>query len=94
MAFPQQHPQPFDRAAILALPESQDGCYGLFRGNDWIYVGSGDIRARLLDHYGGDNPCITREKATHFVYEVTSNYRAREKELIRELNPICNRQVG
>ncbi len=94
MAFPQQQPQQFERGAILALAEGQDGCYGLFRGNVWIYVGSGDIRARLLDHHNGDNACISREKPTHFVSEVTANYKPREIELIRELDPICNRRVG
>ncbi len=94
MPFPQQEPQQFNREVILALGEGQQGCYGLFRRTTPIYVGSGDIRARLLDHHNGDNPCITREKPTHFVSEVTSNYKAREIELIRELDPLCNRRVG
>lgn len=94
MAFPQQQSQQFERSTILALSEGQHGCYGLFRGDAWIYVGSGDIRGRLLDHHNGDNLCISQKRPTHFVYEITRNYQSREVELIRELDPDCNRRTG
>jgi len=76
------------------LNPNQNGVYGIFRADVWIYVGRGDIRARLLAHLGGESPRITREKPTHFVAEVTSNDEVREKQLIVELNPIANRKVG
>jgi excinuclease UvrABC nuclease subunit len=95
MPFPQQTPKAFTRANVEALNPNQHGVYGIYRANDaWVYVGKGDIRQRLLDHLNGDNPCITREKPTHWVDEVTSNADAREKQLIVELNPICNKKVG
>lgn len=95
MPFPTQTARAFTRANVEALNPSQYGCYGLFRDRGpRIYIGKGDIRQRLLDHLNGDNPRITRENPTHWYDEVTSNADAREKQLIVELNPICNRKVG
>lgn len=94
MAFPEQEPRPFNQTTVLGLPERDRGCYGLFKTDQWIYVGSGFIRARLLDHLGDDNACITARQPTHFVYEVTQDYQQREKDLIRELDPACNQRVG
>lgn len=72
-----------------------DGVYGLYVGNGpWIYVGKGNIRSRLLAHAQGDNASITREKPTFWRAEVTASMDKREKELILELNPKCNRKVG
>ena len=84
----------YNRNNVLALNPNQMGVYGLFKPNRWVYIGSGDIRQRLLDHLNGDNPCIAREAPTHWIDEVTANYISREKELMIEYNPICNRQVG
>jgi hypothetical protein len=67
---------------------------GLFRDNTWIYVGRGDIRTRLLEHLNGGNPCITRQKPTHWVDVVTSNDGPEEKKLILEFDPICNQKIG
>jgi hypothetical protein len=94
MPFPQQEPRPFTRAGIEWLKPSQYGVYGIYRADAWIYVGMGDIRARLLDHLNGDNHRITSERPTHWVAAVTSNAALTEKELILELNPIANRRVG
>ncbi len=94
MPFPKQEPKPFTRFSVLNLVEGQMGCYGLFKQNVWVYVGKGDIRARLLDHLNGDNDCITRNQPTSWVDMVTSNYDNREKELILELTPACNKRVG
>lgn len=94
MPFPQQNPRAFTRPGIEALNPNQNGCYGIFRSGVWIYVGRGDIRARLLSHLGGDNPRITNEMPTHFVSLVTNDDTNAEKRLILELNPIANRKVG
>lgn len=94
MPFPQQVPRIFNKANVEALNPGQMGCYGLFRQGQWIYVGKGDIRKRLLDHLNGDTPCINRSNPTHWVDVVTSNYDALEKSLIRELKPACNQRVG
>ena len=94
MAFPTTTGRAFTRADVEALTSGQMGCYGLFKQGHWIYVGKGDVRQRLLDHLNGDNPCITKATPTHWVDEITTDYDAREKVLIAELNPICNKKVG
>jgi hypothetical protein len=94
MAFPPQTPRPFTKANIEAISPGQGGCYGLYRGNQWIYVGKGDIRDRLLRHLNGDNPCITRQAPTHWVDMVTRDMDNEEKRLILSLTPSCNQKVG
>ena len=94
MPFVEQTPRAFTRVDVLALSPAQHGVYGLFKANQWIYVGKGDIRQRLLDHLNGDNSCIIRNSPTHWVGEVTTNADSREKDLIVELDPLCNQRVG
>jgi hypothetical protein len=84
----------YNHANVEALRENQSGVYGLLRGNVWVYVGKGDIRKRLLDHLNDDNPRITAERPTHWMDEVTARMYAREKELIKELNPVVNQRLG
>lgn len=94
MPFPNQAPRAFTRDNVLAITPGQNGCYGLFRSDCWVYIGKGDIRERLLAHLGGDNPLITRARPTHWVDVVCNDMDDREKALIRELKPICNQRVG
>lgn len=96
MGFVKQTPRPFNKKNVEALKANQNGVYGLYHSKDWVYVGkSEDIRGRLLDHLNGDNPCITNESPTHWVDElVNGDASEREKELILELNPVCNKKVG
>lgn len=95
MPFIQQIPRTFTKENIEAIKPGVMGVYGLFvDGGGWVYVGRGDIRDRLLAHLNGDNPCITRSKPTHYVDEITATHEAREKALITELNPPCNKKVG
>ncbi len=95
MGFINQVPGLFTRSAIDSLDSDQIGVYGIFRSNQWIYVGKGDIRKRLLDHLLGDNPLILKNNPTHWVAEVLSQDPSlREKQLIMELDPCCNQRVG
>jgi hypothetical protein len=95
MPFPQQTAREFNRANIERITPGTVGVYGIFRNqSSWIYVGRGDIRARLLSHLNGDNSCITGQGPTHYMDEVTNNDEARERQLILELQPICNKKVG
>jgi hypothetical protein len=94
MAFPPQTPRLFTKAAIEVLNPNQNGVYGIFREGCWIYVGRGDIRARLLSHVAGNNPAITAQRPTHFVASVTQNDVALERQLILELEPVANQKVG
>ncbi len=101
MPFPPQPPRPFTLENIEAIQGNPTGVYGLFREETWIYVGSGDIKKRLLEHYYGDNPSIDRENPTHWAVVImidkegkTTDPVPREKGLILELDPICNKSVG
>ena len=92
MPFPQQASRPFTVLGVGAVPDNLTGVYGLFRDEGtWIYVGKGLIRSRLRDHLRGDIPCIQRNGATHFYVETGAILMdERERELILELDPICN----
>ena len=94
MPFPEQTPKTFTKAEVTALNKDQMGCYGLFRDGSWIYVGRGDIRANLLAHLNGDNPCITSQSPTHWVDVVTADHVEEEKRLIVEFDPVCNKKIG
>lgn len=94
MPFPQQVARPFTEQGIESLRPGQTGCYGIIGQGVWIYVGRGDIRNRLLKHLNGDNPCITRERPTHYYTAVTQDDENEEERLIQELNPACNKKVG
>ena len=80
----------------MSLDPEQSGVYGLFRRDAWVYIGQGNIRERLLAHLDGDNPCILSQKPTHWVQDVVEGNLSmtKEKELILEFNPFCNRRVG
>jgi len=83
----------FERESIeLNAPESS-GVYGLFSAL-WIHIGDTDnIRARLLEHFDGDDhdPCIAHHQPTGFAFELIPPVdRSRRKEqLLKELLPIC-----
>ena len=93
MPFSSSAARPFNQDEVEASPPNQTGVYGLYSQGQWIYIGSGDIRERLLSHLRGENEadaCILAREPTHWVDEVTSNYRGREGVLIREFKPPCN----
>jgi excinuclease UvrABC nuclease subunit len=97
--FPPQEPHPYTKEGIEWLNTGQKGCYGLVQrsaaGQAWVYIGKADdIRARLLQHFNGDNPCINRYLPTHYLAMVVDANEAREKELIAEYDPVCNKRVG
>ena len=94
MPFAEQEARVFNKVTVQTLNPNQHGVYGLFKQDVWVYVGKGDIRQRLLDHLNGDSACITAQSPTGWVDEVTANADAREKALIVELDPVCNRRVG
>lgn len=84
----------FTREGIQALPSGQMGVFGIYKKDTWIYIGRGDIRAELLRYLGGENPCITKQGPTSFIYEVTSSHVERENQLLREITTACNQRVG
>jgi len=84
----------YTKANVEAMRPNQIGCYGLFIGDLCVYIGRGDIRARLLGHLAGDNSRITRERPAHWMDVVTIDDLAEEKRLITSHLPTCNRRTG
>ena len=88
--------RPYTKADIISVDPGQIGVYGLFKGTRAIYIGSGDIFARLIGHLTGDNTCISRHEPDSWTASVTgpdSDPTVREAELISEYTPACNRRV-
>jgi len=84
--------RPYTKEDVLKLNPNQNGVYGIFRNSAAIYVGSGDIRERVLAHLNGDNPCITRNTPNLWTAELVSGDPSkREAELIQEYRPECNK---
>ena len=82
----------FQRECILKNAPESSGIYGLFNAF-WIYIGEADnLRARLLEHLGGDDPCIVRFQPSGFAFELASpgDRRRRLDQLLKELQPLCN----
>ena len=96
MGFPHQDLKPFDRPTIETLHESQIGVYGLLRSGQMVYIGRGNLRARLLSHLRGDNTCISRNRPSHWVAVAATQADSErlEAQFIREYQPVCNRRVG
>jgi len=88
---------PWTYQSIVANAPHASGVYAIFNAQRYIYVGeSGDIQARLLQHYNGDNQCIINALPTGFAFEVVAaNQRvARQNQLIVALTPACNQKLG
>jgi len=57
-----------------------------------LYVGRADnLHERLSQHPDQNNPCLQRRRINYFTYEITTNSEGRERELIRDYSPDCNR---
>ena len=58
-----------------------------------IFVGSGNIRKRLLSHWNRENSideAIWNHVPASFRFELTDHLAERESQLIHELKPPCN----
>ena len=83
----------FQRESILKNAPESSGIYGLFNAF-WIYIGEADnLREQLLEHLSGDYPSIARFQPSGFAFELVlpSNRRRRHEQLIKELQPLCNK---
>ena len=86
--------KPYTRQEIESLNPNQSGVYGIFRDSVAVYIGSGDIRARMLAHFNGDNACINSNTPNQWTAEVISGDPIpRERQLILEYQPVCNQRV-
>ena len=83
----------FQRECILKNAPESSGVYGLFNAF-WIYIGETDnLRARIMEHLDGNDPCIVRFQPSGFAFELASpqERHRRHDQLIKELQPLCNR---
>ena len=86
--------RPYTREDIISLNLDQNGVYGIFCNAKAVYIGSGDIRKRLLGHINGDNSCITQNTPNVWTGRILSGDPTRiEGELIQEYDPICNKRI-
>lgn len=83
----------FNRASIWRDAPANAGIYGLSNAREWIYIGiSDDIRGDLLRHLDGD-AAVGERQPTGFTFELArpGDRIARQDQLVRELEPYCNR---
>lgn len=83
----------WDLVDILLFAPERPGVYAIGRGEEWFYVGAGNIRERLLAHYNGDNPRIIEQRPTEWAYHLCDDPEERRQRLIQELHPVCNDAV-
>ena len=86
----------FQRESILRNAPESSGVYGLFSAF-WIYVGAAEnIRARILKHLEGDDPCIVRYRPSGFAFELVAprDRYHRRMHLAKELQPLCNGEAA
>jgi hypothetical protein len=90
MRFPPMTPMPFRRDEVEAIDGGQWGIYGLLRGETWIFIGSGEIRGRLLAHLEGEPASVTRERPDRWVAVATPRAEEWTPKLIETYRPLCN----
>jgi hypothetical protein len=86
----------FQRESILRNAPDSSGVYGLFSAF-WIYIGAAEnIRARILKHLEGDDPCIVRYRPSGFAFELASprDRHRRRMYLMKDLQPLCNGEAS
>jgi len=91
MRFPPMTPMSFRREELEAIDEGQEGIYALLRGETFVYIGSGEIRGRLLAHLAGDPPCVARERPDRWIAVATPRAAEWTPRLVAEYDPVCNR---
>lgn len=80
----------FTRSDIESLAPQTEGCYALYSGDVCVYVGSGNLRRRLLAHFEGDIYCISLHRPRRWFQYHCEDPEAEARRLIRELRPRCN----
>jgi hypothetical protein len=81
----------FERESVMLNAPESSGIYGLFNAF-WVYVGEADnIRASLLEHLGGDNPCILHYAPSSFAFVLIpwAERACRHEELVTKIKPLC-----
>ena len=80
--------------SIKTNAPASSGVYAIFNTGSWVYVAdTDDIRCALLDHLGGDIPCIGSAAPTGFAFEELGygERTGRSAFLNKSLSPLCNK---
>jgi len=86
----------WSESSINANAPQSSGVYAIYSAV-WIYIGeSNDIQRKLLQHWVGDNACITRAAPTAFAFEVCNlAERVRQQAaLVARFRPLCNQAMA
>ena len=84
----------WSESSIKANAPQSSGVYALYSAV-WIYIGeSNDIQSRLLEHWNGDDACITRADPTGFMFEACglAERPGRQAALVAQFRPLCNQR--
>lgn len=97
MPFENCASQSFTAASIQRNAPESPGLYGLSNAREWIFIGeASDIREALMDRLKETSGSVALRKPTGFTFEVLlpGECTSRQNQLVRELEPFCNRRVS
>lgn len=84
------------RTSVNQNAPEESGVYGLLLSDRWIYIGHGfNIRKALLDYLSGQMPYVLQWQPRQFTFELLpyKDRWARQKELVAQYRPVCNRKT-
>jgi excinuclease UvrABC nuclease subunit len=82
---------------VLRNAPEESGVYGLCSADQWVYIGqSSSVRKALLEYLRGQMPYVLQWQPKHFMFEVLPYKEriSRQKELVVQYQPTCNRKVN
>ncbi len=94
MPFDRFVPYTFSLISVRKNAPASSGVYGLSNAREWVFVGETDnIKATLLGHLQETHTPLLERGPTGFIFELCVPYNrlARQEQLIREYEPVCNR---
>lgn len=97
MPFGNHGNRSFTASSIGKNAPRVSGVYGLADAREWIYVGeAADIQAELLRHLLNPDAFLREHPPSGFTFELSGAGQriGRQSQLVQELEPIGNRQVG
>ncbi len=97
MPFENHGNRSFTAISVAKNAPRVSGVYGLADARQWIYVGeAADIQAELLRHLQTPHAFLREHPPSGFTYELSGAAQRieRQNQLVSELEPIGNRQVG
>ena len=97
MPFNHHGNRSFTVVSIENNAPAASGVYGLADARGWIYVGvAANIKAELRKHIERPSPFLKAHRPSGFTFELCEEEHRfeRQNQLVEELEPIANRQIG